>query len=198
MIDFVGEEVLAAQVRGADAPRRGNRHPFYAPQGCYRCAGADRWIALSITGDAQWQSLCSAAGFDRDWADLRLDQRLDAHDAIDAAVAAWAATQDHLELMRSLQDAGIAAVAAVDARELVENEHLAARGFYATLTHADAGTFVFPGLPAHLSSTPATYRRAAPGLGEHNREVLGEMLGMSDGELDALRAAGVIADEPPA
>lgn len=197
MIDFIGEEVLAAQVRGADAPRPGNRHPFYAPQGCYPCAGADRWIAISVTDDAAWQRLCALAGFDQRRADLRLDQRLSAADELDAALAAWSATWDHLELMRMLQQAGIAAVAVFDAQELVENEHLAARGLYVPIPHVDAGTYVYPGLPAHLSVTPASYRLPAPGLGEHNREVLGGILGISDEELNALQAAGVIADEPP-
>lgn len=198
MIDFIGEEVLAAQIRGADAPRRGNQHSYYAPQGCYRCMGEDRWIALSITSDDDWQRFCAAARFAPHRAGLRLDQRLAAQDEIDAEIAAWTALWDHLALMHTLQQAGIAAVAVFDARELVENEHLAARGFYVPIDHADAGRFLFPGFPAHLSATPATYRLPAPGLGEHNREVLGGLLGMSDDDLLALQAAGVIADEPPA
>ncbi len=198
MIDFIGEEVLAAQVRGADAPRRGNRHPFYSPQGCYPCGGEDRWIAISVTSDAEWQTLCDSAGFEQRLASLRLDERLAARDDIDAAISDWTAHQDHVELMRRLQAAGIAAVAVFDAKELVENEHLAARGFYVPIAHPDAGTFVFPGLPAHLSVTPASYRRPAPGLGEHNREILSGMLGLSDDELSELQAAGVIADRPPA
>ncbi len=197
MIDFIGEEVLAAQVRGADAPRPGNRHPLFVPQGCYPCAGTDRWIAISITDDGTWQALCRHAGFDQRRASLRLDERRAAADELDAALAAWTAGWDHLELMRVLQQAGIAAVAVFDAKELVENEHLAARKLYVPIPHVDAGTFVYPGLPAHLSVTPAQYRLPAPGLGEHNREVLGGILGMSDEELDALTAAGVIADEPP-
>ena len=48
-----------------------------------------------------------------------------------------------------------------------------------------------------LSETPATYRRGAPGLGEHNREVLAEYLGKNEAEAAALTEAGVIADRPP-
>ena len=233
MVDFIGEEVLAAQVRGADAPRHGNRHPYYAPQGCYPCAGPggpwqpiteqddqagqgqppgggdkgdpalpldtsnDRWIAISVTSDADWKAFCRIAGIDKRLARLRLDERIAAHDEIDDAIAAWTGPHDHIELMHTLQAAGIAAVAVFDAKELVENEHLAARGFYTPISHPDAGTFVFPGLPAHLSATPATYRLPAPGLGEHNRDVLIGMLGLSDDELAGLYADGVVADEPP-
>jgi len=221
MVDFIGEEVLAAEVRGADAPRPGNRHHYYAPQGCYPCAGprgpwrpgteqdvqvgqgqpsetsGDRWIAISVTSDADWKTFCRIAGIGKRLARLRLDERIAAHDEIDAAIAAWTAPQDHIELMCSLQAAGIAGVAVFDAKELVENEHLAARGFYTPISHPDAGTFVFPGLPAHLSATPATYRLPAPGLGQHNREVLTGMLGLSEAELAALYADAVVADEPP-
>jgi crotonobetainyl-CoA:carnitine CoA-transferase CaiB-like acyl-CoA transferase len=197
MIDFIGEEVLAAQARGGDAPRLGNRHPFYAPQGCYPCAGDDRWIAITITSDADWQRLCGLAGFGRDLANLTLDERFERQDELDAAITAWTGRFEHLALMTDLQTAGIAAVAVFDARELVENQHLAARDFYVTIEHQDAGTFPFPGFPAQLSATPASFRRPAPGLGEHNREVFSEMLGLSDEELATLYASGVIADEPP-
>ena len=225
MIGFIGEEVLAAQVRGGDAPRRGNRHPFYAPQGCYPCApegtggaapdrgarseggggdrmgppvpDADRWIALSVTDDEAWSSLCAIAAFDPSWPALRLDERIERHDAIDAALARWTRTQEHVTLMHRLQACGIAACAVLDARQLVEDPHLAARGFFPLIAHPDAGTYPFPGLPVHLSRTPATYRRPAPGLGEHNQEVFAGILGMTDAEIDALRAAGVIAEQPP-
>ena len=197
MIDFIGEEVLAAQVRGGDLPRLGNRHPFYAPQGCYPCAGEDRWIAISITSDAEWLRLCERAHFGPDLAGLRLDERLECQDELDAAIAAWTRRFEHIALMKELQGAGVPAVAAFAARELVENEHLADRRFYVTIEHVDAGTFPFPGFPAHLDATPASFRLPAPGLGEHNREVFAGMLGMSDDELQALYAAGVIADEPP-
>src|SRR5205085_490444 len=102
---------------------------------------------------------------------LRLDQRLERADELDAAIAAWTSAQGHIALMHRLQEHGIAAVAVLDAKELVEDPHLAARGFFVPITHPDAGTHLFPGLPIHLSETPASFRLPAPGLGEHNREV---------------------------
>jgi crotonobetainyl-CoA:carnitine CoA-transferase CaiB-like acyl-CoA transferase len=198
MIGFIGEEVLAAQARGSNRPRLGNRHPEYAPRGCYPCAGDDRWIAISMTDDAAWGALCAEAGFDAKRAALRGDERIEMHDALDAEIARWTARHDQIELMHRLQARGVAACAVLDARDLVEDPHLAARGFFVTITHPDAGTYPFPGQPIHLSETPATFRRPAPGLGEHNREVLGGLLGMTDAELEELHAAGVIADQPPA
>lgn len=198
MIGFVGEELLAAQVRGANRPRPGNRHPFHAPQGVYPCAGDDHWIAISVTGDNEWVALCEEAGLAPERQGLRLDERIAAHDALDQEIGSWTAGQDQTELMHRLQGRGISAVTVLDAEQLVHDPHLAARGFFVEITHPDAGTFPFPGQPAHLSDTPATFRRPAPGLGQHNREVFGGLLGMSDAELDELRTAGIIAEQPPA
>jgi crotonobetainyl-CoA:carnitine CoA-transferase CaiB-like acyl-CoA transferase len=197
MVSFAADEILAAQARGHNRPRLGNRHPFYVPQGCYPCRGDDRWIAISVTDDAAWHALCAEASFDAACAAMRLDQRSDAHDALDVAIAAWTARHDQIDLMHRLQARGVAACAVLDARGLVEDPHLAARGFFVTITHPDAGTYPFPGQPIHLSETPATFRRPAPGLGQHNREVLGGILGMTDAQMDELHAAGIIADEPP-
>jgi crotonobetainyl-CoA:carnitine CoA-transferase CaiB-like acyl-CoA transferase len=197
MICFIGEEIIGTQLRGGDPPRRGNRDAYFAPQGCYACAGDDRWLALTVTGDEEWKALCGVAGFGDRWASLGREERMARHDEIDGLIAAWTATLDRDETMRRLQHAGIAACSVFDARDLVENEHLAARGFFANVTHPDAGTHLFPGLPVRLSENPATYRRPAPGLGEHNEEILVGLLGLSIEEVAALREKGVIAEEPP-
>jgi crotonobetainyl-CoA:carnitine CoA-transferase CaiB-like acyl-CoA transferase len=100
-------------------------------------------------------------------------------------------------LMHELQAHDIAAWAALDARQLVEDPHLAARGFFPLMAHPDAGTYLFPGLSVHLSAMPATYRRPAPGQGEHHREVFAGLLDMTDAEIGTLAAQGVIGNEPP-
>ena len=84
-----------------------------------------------------------------------------------------------------------------DGRDLLESEHLAARDFWAEVDGIDTGILRYPGCPVRLSDTPATYRRGAPGLGEHNREVLSEILGMSEDQVERLLDERVIADRPP-
>ena len=59
------------------------------------------------------------------------------------------------------------------------------------------GFLRYPGCPIRLSETPPTYRRPAPGLGEHNAEVLSELLGLGVGAVEELAKAGVLADRPP-
>jgi crotonobetainyl-CoA:carnitine CoA-transferase CaiB-like acyl-CoA transferase len=197
MTMLLGEELLAAQLRGGDPPRRGNRHPARAPQGCYPCEGEDRWIALSVTSDAEWRALCDLAGLDASLASLDLAGRLARHDRIDDALAAWTRRHSPHGLMQSLQARGLIACAALDARDLVEDPQLAARDFWAELEHPEAGCHRVPGLPIRFSATPATYRHPAPCLGQHNAEVLGELLGLGEAEIAELQETGVIVEAPP-
>lgn len=198
MICFIGGEILAAQGVGAATSPRGNRHPHDAPQGCYPCAGDDRWLAISITSDAEWASFCTIAGFDAKFATMGTSERVASHDVLDAAIARWTATRDRDDLEELLQSRGIAACAVNDARDLVLHPQHRSREFFADIAHPDAGRHLFPGLPIVLSGTPAAYRTPAPGLGEHNVEILQDMLGMSIEDIDRLRRDGVIAEEPPA
>jgi crotonobetainyl-CoA:carnitine CoA-transferase CaiB-like acyl-CoA transferase len=78
----------------------------------------------------------------------------------------------------------------------VLDEHLAARGFIVSWDHADVGRQRYPGSPFHFARTPVRIG-PTPLLGEHNREILGG-LGYDDATIDALMAAGVIADAPTA
>ncbi len=197
MACFNGEEMIAAQLRGQAAPRLGNRHSDRAPQGCYACAGEDQWLAISVTSDEEWQSLCGAAGLAPELFDLGLSARWERHDEIDAALASWCSSRRADELMELLQSRGVIAGTVSDARRLVEDPHLEEGDFWVESDHRSVGLRRYPGLPIRFSATPASYRRGAPCLGEHNREVLAEILGLSDGEIDALEAEGVLAKKPP-
>ena len=91
---FMGDLLLDAQLRGASPARVGNRSPRRAPQGCYPCAGRDRWIAISVEDDAEWAALCRCAGLGAELAGLGLAARRERHDEIDAAISAWTRRSD--------------------------------------------------------------------------------------------------------
>ena len=194
---FAGDELLSAQIVGHPPPRRGNREQGVAPQGVYRCLGDDRWIAISVTSDEEWRSLCAIAGLPDGWERWALWERESRHDEIDLALSIWSRSIAPTEAILSLQGDGVIAAVLADARDLLESPHLAARDFWAEVGGIDMGVLRYPGCPIRLSRTPASYRRGAPGLGEHNGEVLSEILGMSDAEIAGLREARVIADRPP-
>lgn len=76
-------------------------------------------------------------------------------------------------------------------RDLANCEHLAARGFWQDIEHAEAGRLKYPGAPFKMNETPWSARRPAPLLGEHNEEVLGT-LGYSPKQVGDLRQQGVV------
>jgi crotonobetainyl-CoA:carnitine CoA-transferase CaiB-like acyl-CoA transferase len=193
-----GEKLLATSVTGRDPERPGNRSADAAPQGVYPAAGEDRWVALTVPGDAEWMRLVELVGSPA-LADLRcagLAERVEHHDRIDVELAAWTSTRDPFTVTAALQSVGVAACPALTNEDLVGDPHLAERGFLVTLDQPDVGPATFPGFPIHFSRTEV-HLRPAPPLGAHNAEVLAEV-GYDPDTIARLAAAGVIADRPPA
>ncbi|HTN78940.1 MAG TPA: CoA transferase, partial [Acidimicrobiales bacterium] len=197
LLSVAGEIALAASVEGVAPERHGNRSADFAPQGVYRCDGDDAWVAVTVQGDAEWESLLALL-HDDDLADLAgtdLHARQEAHDRIDAALTRWTASRAPIVATKELQAIAVAAAPAFTNRDLVLDEHLADRGFIVALDHPDAGCQRYPGSPFHFDVTPVTVRRA-PTLGEHNDDIL-RSIGCTAEQIAALAAAGVIADAPP-
>ncbi len=197
LMSFAGEAFLAASADGVAPPRHGNRSDDHAPQGVYRCDGDDAWVAVTVTGDEEWARLRRLIGdpaLDA-LATADLAARIAAHDAIDEVLAGWTRSRTPLVAAKELQAHGIAAAPTFTNRDLVLDEHLAARGFIVSWDHPDVGVQRYPGFPIHFARTPATIG-PAPALGADNRDVLHE-LGCADDQIAALEAAGIIADAPP-
>jgi crotonobetainyl-CoA:carnitine CoA-transferase CaiB-like acyl-CoA transferase len=107
-------------------------------------------------------------------------------------VAGWMRTEDGPALVERLQCAGVPAGMVQDGRDLLDDLHLRARGFYVTLTHPRAGAFPHEGVVAQLSDTPGGVRAPAPCLGEHTDEVLGRLLGLDFVAIERYRNAGIL------
>lgn len=167
-----------------------NRSPHAVPHGVYPAAGDDRWVAVSVTDEAQWHALTRLVELPCTEGDLTARR---AHeDEIDAALAAWTGRHDAHKLAETLQAEGIAAAVVATGEDLVEaDEQLAARGFYPVLDHPLTGPVRHEGIVARLAATPGELDRPAPLLGQHTDEVLRELLGLSDEQLAALTAEGV-------
>jgi crotonobetainyl-CoA:carnitine CoA-transferase CaiB-like acyl-CoA transferase len=86
--------------------------------------------------------------------------------------------------------------AVLNAAELVSNEQLRARGFFLGIKHPETGLRLHCGLPFRLSDTAAPSLRPAPCLGQHNREILRDVLGMNEGQIAVLEEEGAIGTEP--
>jgi len=197
---FFYDAILDRLTAGRAPERRGNRHPHYAPQGCYPSAGDDMWLVLCVRTDEEWHRFCGVIRR----SDLALDKRFltaedrrTHHDEMDEFISTWSLGYDHNEAARLLQEAGIPAAPVLANWELVSNPHVHERGFYVPVVHREMGVFPYPGMPWKLSATPGTVRMASPCFGEHNELVFKGLLDLTGEELEELYRARVIAGAPP-
>jgi crotonobetainyl-CoA:carnitine CoA-transferase CaiB-like acyl-CoA transferase len=199
-LNAAAESILEWGAHGAPLARDGNRGPVGAPQNLYACRGEDRWLALAVTSDAQWQALVDLMGepgLAHDGALATAGGRRDGHDRIDAAIRAWCEAQDAEALADALAARGIPAAPVVPAAGLGRNPQLVARGFFEAVSHPVLGTHVHPALPVSgRGERGRWYQRPAPTLGEHTEEILRDLLGLDDDEIGRLRAERVIGTRP--
>jgi benzylsuccinate CoA-transferase BbsF subunit len=189
-IATIGTTVLDYTVNGVVREREGNGHPRWAPHGLYRCFGDDHWIAIAVRSDAEWLALAEVLGLDAErYARNRHEQSAELDELVQRGTLGW----DAVELATRLQQRGVAAGPVQNSADLVDTDpQLAHRGHWVSLRHPEMGTSRYGMPPFRLSATPGELRTAAPVLGAHTREVLTEVLGMGETELDTLDAAGVL------
>ena len=189
-----GIAMLDYEVNQRHYERIGNhsRWPAIAPHSVYRCAGADRWIAISAETDEQWRGLCEVLGANALAADPLFATnlgRVEAQDALDAAIDALTRTWDTRELMYLLQARGVPAGAAQTTEDKMEHDpQHRAREFYPVASHPYLGDRRFEGLPMRFSRSIWEIRHGAPELGQHTNEVMTELLGYTADEIAALAA----------
>jgi crotonobetainyl-CoA:carnitine CoA-transferase CaiB-like acyl-CoA transferase len=199
-LNVAAEQVIEHSATGRLLERSGNRGPGAAPQGVYRCAGKDAWLALSVATDDQWRALCTlleATDWGRDPDLATLEGRRRAQDAIDARLEDWLAGQEPAAAAERLVEAGVPAHGLVNAHYVMPNPQLEGRGFFQTIRHPVTGEARYPGLPMSFSGLPRQlHTRPPPTLGEHNDEILGGELGLTEEELRGLRERKVIGERP--
>lgn len=158
----------------------------------------DRWIAIGIEDDAQWQAFGKAIG-SPPWAnDPRFatnDGRVEHHDELDRLIAGYTASQDDYELMHRLQGAGVSAAPVLEASRMFTDPQLRQRNFFQKQTQASSGTYEYVGPLWQMQGTPVEYYQPPVMFGEHNDYVYRDVLKVSDEEFEALKAAGHIATE---
>jgi crotonobetainyl-CoA:carnitine CoA-transferase CaiB-like acyl-CoA transferase len=199
LIHHVGEFVVAASMGYASPGPHGNDHPSMAPHDVYPCKGDDSWVAIAVGSDAEFAALCEVIGrpeLARDERFADVVSRWKRRQELDEPIAAWTRQRTHDEAAAALQEAGVDAAPVLTIPDLMDNPHLNARSFWETVAHDPAGVWRMEGPLWHFSRTPGHVRLPGPNFGEHNEYVFRALLGLSDAEIDQLRAEGVIADTP--
>jgi crotonobetainyl-CoA:carnitine CoA-transferase CaiB-like acyl-CoA transferase len=198
---LAGPDLLDYTVNGRPLRRPGmpdstrSHSPSMAPHGIYPAVGDDEWVALACRDDADWQRLAAAIG--EPWASearwRTLAGRLAEQDELDRLLAAWTVTQERRAIVGRVSAHGIPVTIVATPEDRIEHDPATSGwGLWPTVKHPEIGEVRVDGLPMHLSETNWVIERAAPCLGEHNREVFGGLLGLADAEIDALAEEGVI------
>ncbi len=215
IVGMVGEYLLA-EALGHPLPLRVGSHDVdMAPHNVYRTRDDegrvqadilgnpvgmfhDTWLAIAIDSDEAWRALRGVVGDPRLGAPAydSVAGRRAGEAAIDAALGEWARDLEAWDAARRLQAAGVSAMPVLSPLMLVRDEHLAARGFFPTYTHPEAGTQLTSRPVWVLARRPFEGVRPAPTFGEHNVEILRDLAGYSETEIASMAAAEVIADEP--
>jgi crotonobetainyl-CoA:carnitine CoA-transferase CaiB-like acyl-CoA transferase len=199
---LTGPAVLDYTVNGRSFRRPGmppgNRswEPAMAPHNTYRCAGDDRWIAIAVRNDAEWQAMVQVMD-EPEWATrpefATMAGRLANQDALDQGISAWTASRDEYAVMAALQAAGVpAGVCQSPGDRVSRDQQFRERGWFTTMPHEELGSEAeIDGVTPHLSLTPGLNRTASPLMGANTHEVMSELLGLSEDEIAEHEAMGV-------
>jgi crotonobetainyl-CoA:carnitine CoA-transferase CaiB-like acyl-CoA transferase len=171
------------------------RTPAASPYGCYRCAGVDRWCVIAVSTDDQWRALCESLGrpgwIDREDFSTAARRRANRRE-LDRLLGEQIVKETAGALVQKLQAAGVPAEAVQNAEDLDRDEHLSARGFFGDLHHPLLGSMISDGFPLRSLYEPRPNWKRAPLLGEDNRYVFVDLLGLSEAEFAGLLRDGVI------
>ena len=172
-----------------------HRSPYAAPHGIYRCHHEDRWCAIAVYTDQEWQSFRRVIG-NPEWTNAprfsTLSARLENVTDLDRLVAQWTHTRTAEEVMTALQAAGVAAGVLQTGEDTIEKDpQLKHRHLYWELDHPEIGKYRGVA-PSFILSRYPYELQSAPLMGEHNEYALKEFIGMSDEEINELIREGVL------
>ena len=185
---------IAYDQLGLPGRRTGSRTSGSAPRNTYRTRD-DRWIAIAGSTQALTERLFKEMGR----ADLITDPRFKTNRdrlanvaALDEIVGAWVQERTQTECIAQLVKAEVAVAPVADFKDLAEDPHLLARKTLVAIDDPELGTLRMPDVLPRLSETPGKIRHAGLPMGVYNREIYQGRLGLTDAEMEKLKAEGVI------
>lgn len=194
-MQFIIPSLLDYTVNNQIATRDGNRSLSAAPYSVYPCTGEDRWCAIAVETDQEWESLCQIMGSPPWCKEDRFATflaRKDNEEALNQHIAHWTSGFESRELMQLLQQAGVPSGEIQRPEDLFSDPQLNHREHFVFLDHPEMGKHSIDGTEFQLSSTPAEYKSSAPLLGQHTEYALKNFLNMSTAEIQELMSNGVL------
>lgn len=172
--------------------RIGNDDPHMSPHGVYPASGDDQWVAVACESDDHWRVLAPVIGAD-ELSELSTAERLDRRAELDERVSGWTITLDKGDAQKRLQDLGIPAHQVQRSSDCVADPQLAHREMFVEVPHPNFEHTYAENVPFRLSRTPGRPRWGGPTFGQHNYEILTEILGYDGDKVAELVIAGALS-----
>jgi crotonobetainyl-CoA:carnitine CoA-transferase CaiB-like acyl-CoA transferase len=180
---------------GEPPPRAGNRQAALSSTPYNVYPAADGWVAIHVVTEAHWKNLIRAMGRDELGDDPRFRTNADrvSHmDETDAVVSEWTRTLPRMQIFARLKAGRVPCAPVRTAPEVMHDPHMHERGMLAEIDHPELGPITLPTSPLRLHGLAKAPAAPSPKVGQHNAEVYGGWLGLSDSELTALKKEGAI------
>lgn len=192
---LLGEGIIEYCVNSRILKPQGNYHPSICPHGMYRCKGKDKWVAIAIDTEEEWEDFCKAIG-ELSWITNEKFRdkysRLNNREELDKLINGKTIQYSPYELMEILQKVKVAATPIMNIEDQYSDPHYRERQTYVEIEHPLVGVELLCTTPWRLSKTPGGIERPAPSLGEHNDYILAELLDFSPDEIKGLIEQKVI------
>ncbi len=193
-INYLSPLILDYSANGRELKLRGNSSPCAAPHGAYRCRGEDRWVAITVQTDKEWEGFCEVVG-SPDWTkDARfatIGGRIDNSDELDKYVNAWTSQHTAAQVMTMMQQKGVAAGIIATAEDSEKDPQLAVYDFFHEIEHPYLGKQKFFHPPGFTLSDTAAELHRPVFLGEHTEYICTEVLGIPAADFKRMAKEGV-------
>ncbi len=198
-IAAIGPLMLEAAALGREPARRGNGEIDRAPYGCFPCRGTDRWCVICVEDDLDWQRLKGVLGAPG-WAEQErfatMSARVRNAEPLEARISEWTQQRTDYEVMEACQRAGVASGGVQNAEDLLRHDpQLAERGFFEEIPHHKKGLVTASGIPLGLTGTPGKTTQAGSSIGQDNRSILQEIVGLSEPQIEQFIAMGAVEEK---
>ncbi len=195
LVSVIGEGIMEYTMNERVLSTLGNSHPKMVPHNNYRCKGDDKWVSIAINSDEEWGSFCRALGHPEWCNDERfsdLYQRFQNREDLDRLITQWTKEYSAFEVMNILQSVGVAAIPCMDVEDRYLDPHFTKSEAFVIVKDSDGEPFALTNTPFRMSRTRISVQQGAPRIGEHNRYVFADILGLDSEEITRLEGAQVI------
>ncbi len=198
LCSVLGPALLDTFVNDKKVLPQGHRAEYTpaAPYGCYRCSGEYRWCVIAIFNEEEWQAFSHVLGNPAWMGEERfstLTRRLAHLEELNSLISHWMATKNPETVVSLLQEAGVAAGVVQNAADLAKDPQLLARGFFIPIEHPVLGTTMADASPIKFQDNTQGPWKSSPLLGEDNRYVYMELLGLSQEDFTSYIDRGIIS-----